>query len=90
MDKPEVKPTDFVAQTIAGVGRYGTMEELAEALRPGLVRPRDEWPTSAEQFAREYASRSGVTVKWLREHGREAVSCGCGDAECEGWQMGHV
>lgn len=45
---------------------------------------------TADEFAREYAARSGVTVDWLREHGREARPCDCGDEMCEGWQMAHV
>ena len=81
---------EVVDMVITGVGRYGTMEELAEALRPPPPRDRSEWPTSAEQFAREYAKRSGVTVAWLKEHNREAARCDCGDTECEGWQMLHV
>jgi hypothetical protein len=42
---------------------------------------------TAEEFARRYAERSGVTVAWLEEHGRAPVPCGCGADECEGWQM---
>ena len=45
---------------------------------------------SAEEFAAEYASRSGVTVEWLRQHGREVKPCDCDYEECEGWQMAHV
>lgn len=45
---------------------------------------------TAEQFAYAYAQRSGVTVEWLKEHGREARPCNCGDEQCEGWQMAHV
>ena len=47
-----------------------------------------------KEFARAYAERSGVTVKWLKRHGREARPCDCGTTnplpECEGWQMDHV
>jgi hypothetical protein len=41
---------------------------------------------SAEQFEREYAERSGVTVAWLREQGRVVRPCNCGDDFCAGWQ----
>ena len=40
-----------------------------------------------KEFAEEYARRSGVTVEWLRERGREARPCDCGEFGCEGWQM---
>ena len=43
-----------------------------------------------EQFEDAYANRSGVTVEWLKQHGREARPCNCGDELCEGWQMAHV
>jgi hypothetical protein len=43
-----------------------------------------------EEFADAYAKRSGVTVEWLREHGREARPCDCGEDGCDGWQMAHV
>jgi hypothetical protein len=45
--------------------------------------------TEAE-FADAYAKRSGVTVAWLRERGREVRPCDCGEDDCEGWQMAHV
>ena len=45
---------------------------------------------TAEQFAKEYAERSGVTIAWLKQHGREVMPCDCGDDMCEGWQMGRV
>ena len=41
---------------------------------------------SAEEFEREYAERSGVTVEWLREHGRVVRPCDCGEDGCEGWK----
>ena len=41
-----------------------------------------------EEFAEAYAKRSGVTVEWLRAHGREAQPCDCGENSCEGWKMG--
>ena len=43
-----------------------------------------------EQFAEAYARRSGVTVEWLREHGREPRRCDCEEEGCEGWQMAHI
>jgi hypothetical protein len=45
---------------------------------------------TAEEFAEGYAIRSGVTVEWLREHGREVRPCDCDAPECEGWQMAHL
>lgn len=45
---------------------------------------------TAAQFAKGYAERGGVTVEWLRQHGREARPCNCGDDICEGWQMAYV
>lgn len=42
--------------------------------------------TSAEQFERDYAERSGVTVEWLREYGRVVRPCDCGEDICTGWQ----
>ena len=40
-----------------------------------------------EQFFAGYASRSGVTVEWLKEQGFHAEPCDCGDETCQGWQM---
>lgn len=45
---------------------------------------------TAEQFAEAYARRSGVSVEWLAEHGREVRRCGCGSEDCPGWQMARV
>lgn len=45
--------------------------------------------TEAE-FAEGYAKRSGVSVEWLRQHGREARPCDCGDVLCRGWRMAYV
>ena len=41
---------------------------------------------TAEEFERDYAERSGVTVEWLREH-RTVRPCDCDYEKCEGWQM---
>jgi hypothetical protein len=41
---------------------------------------------TGEEFERAYAERSGVTVEWLREQGRVARPCHCGEPGCEGWQ----
>lgn len=49
------------------------------------------WETEeARRWAEAYASRAGVTVEWLKEHGREVRPCSCGETECEGWQMAHI
>jgi len=45
---------------------------------------------SAEEFATAYAQRSGVTVEWLRQQGREVRPCDCDYEDCQGWQMAHV
>lgn len=45
---------------------------------------------TATEFAEAYAARTGVTVEWLREHGREVRPCDCGEDICEGWRMAHV
>ena len=46
--------------------------------------------TTREEFEWAYAERSGVTVQWLHEHGRVAVSCECGQDLCNGWAMAHT
>lgn len=44
----------------------------------------------ARAWAEAFAARSGVTVEWLRAHGREVRRCDCEDVLCEGFQMAHV
>ena len=46
--------------------------------------------TTKHEFEQAYAQRSGVTVEWLHEHSRVAVSCDCGHDECGGWAMAHT
>lgn len=41
---------------------------------------------TAEEFERQYAERSGITVEQLRGLGRIVAPCDCGDETCEGWQ----
>ena len=41
---------------------------------------------TAEEFERQYAERSGVTVDWLRALGRIVAPCDCGEEGYEGWQ----
>ena len=41
---------------------------------------------TAEEFERQYAARSGITVTRLRELGRIVAPCDCGEEGCEGWQ----
>lgn len=43
-----------------------------------------------EQFEENYARLSGITIEWLREHGREARPCDCDYEGCEGWQMAYI
>jgi hypothetical protein len=40
----------------------------------------------AAAFERRYADNSGVTVEWLREHGRVVGTCYCGEDDCPGFQ----
>lgn len=41
---------------------------------------------TAEEFEKQYAARSGITVEQLREMGRIVAPCHCGEDMCEGWQ----
>ncbi len=41
------------------------------------------------KFERDYAERSGVTVEFLRHHGRYGALCDCGEDICDGFQMAH-
>ncbi len=41
---------------------------------------------TAEEFERQYAERSGITVEQLRKMGRIVVPCDCDYELCEGWQ----
>lgn len=43
---------------------------------------------TADDFARAYAERSGVTVEWFRDSGREAMPCDC-DGEPVGLLVEH-
>lgn len=43
-------------------------------------------PVTAEEFEREYAEGSRMTVEELRRY-RVVRPCSCGDAICRGWQM---
>jgi hypothetical protein len=40
-----------------------------------------------DEFERQYAARSGVTVEWLHAHGMHAAQCACDYAGCQGWGM---
>jgi hypothetical protein len=41
---------------------------------------------TAEEFERQYAERSGITVEQLRALGKIVAPCDCGADMCEGWQ----
>jgi hypothetical protein len=41
---------------------------------------------TAEEFERQYAERSGITVEQLRALGRIVAPCHCAAEICEGWQ----
>ena len=43
-----------------------------------------------DEFERQYAERSGVTVEWLHGEGLYATPCDCEEEGCEGWQMVHA
>jgi hypothetical protein len=40
-----------------------------------------------EEFERQYAEKSGVTIEWLHAHGQFAEPCDCEWDECKGWAM---
>jgi hypothetical protein len=40
-----------------------------------------------DEFERDYAERSGVTVEWLHEQGQFPAPCDCGLEFCRGWAM---
>ncbi len=42
-----------------------------------------------KEFVKQYADRSGLTVKQVRELGYQAFPCDCGGESCKGWQMVH-
>lgn len=43
-----------------------------------------------DEFEKQYADRSGVTVEFLHEHGRFGKPCDCDEEICQGWQMTHA
>lgn len=50
-------------------------------------------PATIAEFERQYADRSGVSVDWLREHGRIGIRVDPGDCDddtCEGFHMERV
>ena len=42
---------------------------------------------TAQEFERDYAEASGVTLAFLKEHTRQVAPCHCDYEECRGWQM---
>lgn len=40
-----------------------------------------------EDFEKEYAKKSNVTVEWLHKKHEGAIPCECGEEGCKGWQM---
>jgi hypothetical protein len=42
---------------------------------------------TAEEFERQYAQRSGLTIEELRGLGRIVATCHCGEVTCQGWQF---
>lgn len=40
---------------------------------------------SADEFERDYAARSNLSVATLRRWGRVVVPCRCGNPSCVGW-----
>lgn len=39
------------------------------------------------EFEQRYTKGSNVILNMLRQHGRYAIPCDCGDTTCVGWQM---
>jgi hypothetical protein len=44
---------------------------------------------SREEFEKQYAARSGITVEELRELGLVVLPCDCGAENCQGWAVVH-
>lgn len=43
---------------------------------------------SADEFERQYAERSGITVEYLHDElGRRAIPCSCDYEHCQGWRI---
>jgi hypothetical protein len=40
-----------------------------------------------DDFEKQYAEKSNVTVEWLHENHQGAIPCECGEDGCKGWQM---
>ena len=68
----------------------GRGERILAVAVERLAQENARLTLSRQQFEQGYAKRSGVTVEWLREVGREARPCDCDEPDCPGWQMAHV
>lgn len=44
-------------------------------------------PVTLDEFEREYAKRSKVTVQYLHDNGRFGEPCDCWERGCQGWKM---
>ena len=73
------RPPPYKAEEYDIFEALGVTNHLYDTKRPGST-------TAAEEFERQYAARSGVSVKWLRQQGRVVRPCQCDYEECEGWQ----
>jgi len=40
-----------------------------------------------DEFEKQYADKSGVTIEWLHEQGQFASPCYCGEEGCDGWKI---
>ncbi len=60
------------------------VEPEQEAL---ILEALEHLSSDLRKFEEGYAARSGTTIARLKELGREARPCDCGDERCEGWQM---
>lgn len=40
-----------------------------------------------DEFERDYARKSGLTLQELREYGGRAIPCDCPEDDCPGWEM---
>jgi hypothetical protein len=74
----------FLSEAAPSMDLLGDRAEKAEAERDEL---KVEIERLRDRFEQSYATRSGVTVEWLREHGQHVVPCDCDDPGCPGWAM---
>lgn len=47
----------------------------------------DSVAVTAEEFERQYAERSALTVEYLHSRNRRVRPCRCDSPDCQGWQI---